>query len=96
MKNALLEEEAAKRIVASALSRKFHPRRVLLPLPSFSEVEDISGGTKRRNETMERTREARSQVAHDLQYFNPGRDQASVVFVVVRHNMASKSEHGRV
>lgn len=51
-----------------------------------------------RNEGMKRwnEREARSQVAHDLQYFNPGRDRASVVVVVVRHNMASKSEHGRV
>lgn len=64
MKNAkLFEEEAARRIVASALSRKFHPPRV--SSLRYRRCKRHLPGSKRGNEK----REARSQVARDLQYF---------------------------
>lgn len=86
--------------IASALSRKFHRRRasvLFTSLASFTATEAYIFHAARNEKG--RTRVARSQVAHDLQYFNPGRDRGKLgefVLVVDAAIWRLKAYTGRV
>lgn len=97
------EEEAAERIVyrVSALSREFSSwvarAFILLHWRSFTATEACILAA--RNDEGTNASGSFTQVAHDLQYFNPGRDRGKLGRVCPRRrrrNMASESVHGRV